>query len=115
MDKNPTENGIVLASLGLASRVFFGSAKLEAGVALRGAMAEAQDLLPVGARVEVVEMPPYLKTADPIPMLRPAHLIRLHEQGVILQRRLLGTYSVQFANGIFLIDRKYLALVGSRP
>ncbi|PIK85172.1 hypothetical protein SYN63AY4M2_01070 [Synechococcus sp. 63AY4M2] len=80
-----------------------------------GVMSEAQDLLPVGARVEVVEMPPYLKTADPMPMLRPAHLIRLHEQGVILQRRLLGTYSVQFANGIFLIDGKYLALVGSRP
>jgi hypothetical protein len=37
----------------------------------------------------------------------------LHEQGVILQRRLLGTYSVQFANGIFLIDGKYLAPVGS--
>ncbi|MFS8776573.1 DUF3148 domain-containing protein [Synechococcus sp. O70.2] len=77
-------------------------------------MAEPQDLLPVGARVEVVEMPPYLKTADPIPMLRPAHLIRLHEQGVIRQRRMLGTYCVQFANGLFLIDGKYLAPVGSR-
>jgi hypothetical protein len=77
-------------------------------------MAEPQDLLPVGARVEVVEMPPYLKTADPIPMLRPAHLIRPHEQGVIRQRRMLGTYCVQFANGLFLIDGKYLAPVGSR-
>ena len=77
-------------------------------------MAEPQDLLPVGARVEVVEMPPHLKTADPIPMLRPAHLIRLHEQGVIRQRRMLGTYCVQFANGLFLIDGKYLAPVGSR-
>ena len=76
-------------------------------------MSEAQGLLPVGATVQVVEMPPYLKTADPMPMLRPAHLIRLHEQGVILQRRLLGTYSVQFANGIFLIDGKYLAPLGS--
>lgn len=76
-------------------------------------MSEVQGLLPVGATVQVVEMPPYLKTADPMPMLRSANLIQLHEQGVVLQRRLLGTYSVQFANGIFLIDGKYLALVGS--
>ncbi|WP_414357241.1 NAD(P)H dehydrogenase assembly family protein, partial [Synechococcus sp. R55.3] len=30
-------------------------------------MSEAQGLLPVGATVQVVEMPPYLKTADPMP------------------------------------------------
>ncbi len=76
-------------------------------------MAEGEKPFPVGAVVQVVAMPPFLKTADPVPMLRSAHLIRLHEQGVVVQRRLLNTYSVQFANGTFLIDGKYLAAVGS--
>jgi len=76
-------------------------------------MAKPQELLPVGTRVEVVEIPPYLKTADPVPRLRPAHLIQLHEQGVIRQQRMLGTYCVQFASGLFLIEGKYLRPLGA--
>ncbi|WP_414358492.1 NAD(P)H dehydrogenase assembly family protein, partial [Synechococcus sp. R55.3] len=43
------------------------SPKLETAAGWTPIMSEAQGLLPVGATVQVVEMPPYLKTADPMP------------------------------------------------
>ncbi|MDB9457694.1 DUF3148 domain-containing protein, partial [Dolichospermum circinale CS-545/17] len=30
---------------------------------------------PIGSKVRVVSLPPYLKTAEPMPMLRPADVI----------------------------------------
>ncbi|WP_017326178.1 regulatory protein SipA [Synechococcus sp. PCC 7336] len=63
----------------------------------------------VGDVVKIVELPPFLKTADPMPMLRPATLVRLGEEGRVLEMRPAGYYSVRFANGTFLVDGKYLA------
>ncbi|MGK7912387.1 MAG: DUF3148 domain-containing protein [Synechococcus sp.] len=65
----------------------------------------------VGDIVKIVQQPPFLKTADPMPMLRSAELVRLEEEGRVEEIRPAGYYSVRFANGVFLIDRKYLDVV----
>jgi len=66
----------------------------------------------VGDRVRLVASPPYLKTADPMPMLRSANLIPLGEEGVVLARRPGGYWVVRFANGAFLLENQYLNFVG---
>ena len=61
--------------------------------------------------MRVVAMPPYVKTAEPIPMLRPPNLIRLGEEGVVLDRRPGGYWGVRFEKGAFLIDTQYIEAV----
>ncbi len=56
-------------------------------------------------------MPPYVKTAEPMPMLRPPNLIRLGEEGVVLDRRPGGYWGVRFEKGAFLIDSQYIEAV----
>jgi len=41
----------------------------------------------IGNRVRVVALPPYVKTAEPKPMLRPPNVIQIGEEGVVLDRR----------------------------
>lgn len=65
----------------------------------------------VGQKVRVVAMPPYVKTAEPMPMLRPPNLIRLGEEGVVLDRRPGGYWGVRFEKGAFLIDTQYIEAV----
>jgi len=65
----------------------------------------------VGDRVRVVVLPPYVKTAAPMPMLRPANLIALGEEGIVVDRRPGGFRSVRFANGAFLLDSQYLEAI----
>lgn len=65
----------------------------------------------VGERVRVIALPPYIKTADPMPMLRPPNVIQLGEEGVILDRRPGGYWGIRFTNGAFLIDSQYLESV----
>lgn len=43
-----------------------------------------EEAFAVGDRVRLVELPPYVKTAEPMPMLRPASILTLGEEGVIL-------------------------------
>lgn len=62
----------------------------------------------VGDRVRLSDVPPYVKTADSMPMLRPPNVVKLGEEGIVLDRRLGGLLSVRFAKGAFLIDSKYL-------
>jgi len=62
----------------------------------------------VGQRVRVVALPPYLKTAEPMPMLRPPDIICLGEEGVILDRRPGGYWGVRFTKGALLIDSQYI-------
>ncbi len=66
----------------------------------------------IGDKVRLSALPPYLKTAEPMPMLRPAHLLQLGEQGVILDRRPGGYWGVRFAAGAYLIDGKFLEAAG---
>ena len=41
----------------------------------------------IGERVRVVALPPYVKTAEPMPMLRPPDVIYIGEEGVVIDRR----------------------------
>lgn len=62
----------------------------------------------VGDRVRVVALPPYVKTAEPMPMLRPPDVIRLGEEGIVLDRRPGGFWGVRFTKGAFLMDSQYI-------
>lgn len=62
----------------------------------------------VGSKVKLVALPSYLKTAEPMPMLRPANLLELGAEGVILDRRPGGYWGVRFPQGAFLLESQYL-------
>jgi len=65
----------------------------------------------VGDRVRVIALPRYVKTAEPMPMLRPPNVIHLGEEGVILDRRPGGYWGVRFTKGAFLMDSQYIESV----
>ena len=64
----------------------------------------------IGDKVRLVALPPYFKTAEPMPMLRPQNVVRLGETGVILDRRPGNFWSVRFKRGAYLLDSQYLEL-----
>lgn len=66
------------------------------------------DAFSIGDRVRLVALPPYIKTADPMPMLRSSSLVTLGEEGIILDRRPGNYWSVRFTKGAYLIDHQYL-------
>lgn len=57
----------------------------------------------LGAMVCLSERPAYLKTADPMPMLRPPDLVDADEVGQVVAQRSLDTLAVRFRRGTFLI------------
>ena len=65
-------------------------------------------LFTVGDRVRLTSLPPYFKTADPMPMLRPPDVLRVGDEGIILDRRTGGYWGVRFDRGAFLVDSQYL-------
>ncbi len=65
----------------------------------------------VGDKVKVTVLPPYLKTAEPMPMLRPPSVVEVGEEGTVIDRRPGGYWGVRFANGAFLVESKYLEVV----
>ncbi|MEL6157797.1 MAG: DUF3148 domain-containing protein [Cyanobacteria bacterium J06623_5] len=69
----------------------------------------------VGDRVRIQTLPPYLKSAEPMPMLRPPDLVAIGEEGTILSRKPGGYLGVRFSRGAFLIDAKYLELADATP
>jgi hypothetical protein len=72
-------------------------------------MSESPEFV-VGDRVRVIALPPYVKTAEPMPMLRPPNVISLGEEGIVINRRPGGFWSVRFSQGMFLMDSQYLEL-----
>jgi hypothetical protein len=64
--------------------------------------------LQVGDRVRLTASPPYIKTAEPIPMLRPSSVVQVDEEGVILARQPGNTWSVRFQKGAYLLEASYL-------
>jgi Protein of unknown function (DUF3148) len=62
----------------------------------------------IGDRVRIVVMPPYVKTAEPMPMLRPPTVVQLGEEGVVLDRRPGNFWGVRFSRGAFLMDSQYI-------
>jgi hypothetical protein len=65
----------------------------------------------VGDRVRLIASPPYFKTAEPMPMLRPPDTLPVGEEGTILNCQPGGYWSVKFNKGAFLIEAKYLEQV----
>lgn len=61
-----------------------------------------------GDRVRLVTLPPYVKTADPMPMLRPPTVLKQGEEGVVVKRRSADYWVVQFQSGTFLMEARYL-------
>jgi len=67
----------------------------------------------VGSKVRLISLPPYLKTAEPMPMLRPADLLEIGAEGVVMDRRPGNYWGVRFERGAFLMENQYIELLGS--
>ena len=65
--------------------------------------------LAIGDLVRLKRSLPYLKTADPMPMLRPADLVAMDEMGEVVGLRPLNTVAVRFRRGIFLVASEALS------
>lgn len=65
----------------------------------------------IGEKVRLIASPPYFKTADPMPMLRPPETVSVGEEGIILDSRPGGYWGVRFSRGAFLVDSQYLEAV----
>ncbi len=62
-------------------------------------------------KVRVIALPPYVKTAESMPILRPPHVIELGEEGVILDQRPGGYWGIRFQKGAFLLESQYIEAV----
>jgi hypothetical protein len=62
----------------------------------------------VGDRVCLLQSVPYLKTADPMPMLRPPDLISNGEVGSVSEIRPRDQLAVRFRRGTFLVAARDL-------
>lgn len=62
----------------------------------------------IGEKVKLIVLPPYLKTAEPMPMLRPSDIIEIGAEGVILDRRPCDYWGVKFPQGSFLMEDQYI-------
>ena len=62
----------------------------------------------IGDKVRLTEAPSYLKTADPMPMLRPPDLISADEQGEVVALHPADTLAVRFRRGTFLLAASVL-------
>jgi hypothetical protein len=65
----------------------------------------------VGDRVQLTALPPFIKSADPMPTLRSANVLALGEVGTILDRRPGGYWAVRFVSGAFLLESQYFATI----
>jgi hypothetical protein len=69
----------------------------------------------VGEQVRLAQRPPYLKSADPMPMLRPPDLIDEGETGVVVELRALEQRAVRFRRGTFLLTVGQLRPIALPP
>ena len=58
----------------------------------------------IGDRLRLKQQLFYLKTADPMPMLRPSDLVSLDEVGEVVALHPLDTVAVRFRRGTYLIS-----------
>ena len=63
----------------------------------------------IGDKVSLSGPLSFLKTSDPMPMLRPPDLVSLDEVGVIVGIRPLDVFEVKFRRGTFLIPLAHLS------
>jgi hypothetical protein len=77
-------------------------------------MNNEQKILKVGDRVKIIALPSYIKTAEPMPMLRPPHLLTIGEEGVIMERRPGGYWGIRFTQGAFLLESQYITVISDQ-
>jgi Protein of unknown function (DUF3148) len=65
----------------------------------------------IGTNVQIIALPTYLKTADPMPMLRSPSVLELGSIGVIIDRQPGNYWAVKFRQGAFLLEDRYLDVV----
>ena len=65
----------------------------------------------VGDRCRLITRQSYLKTADPMPMLRPPDLVEAGEVGEVVALHPLETIAVRFRRGAFLLALDQLEAV----
>jgi len=68
-------------------------------------------LLKVGDKIRVIKLPPYLKTAEPMPMLKSASELAMGEEGVILSPKPRGYWAIRFTQKAFLLESQYFEKV----
>lgn len=68
-----------------------------------------------GDRVRLCQSPPYLKTADPMPMLRSAGELPVGSVGMVRDRRPGGVWAVRFDQGAYLLGPAYLERLPHPP
>lgn len=76
-------------------------------------MNNEQKILKIGDRVKIVALPTYIKTAEPMPMLRPPNLLTIGEEGVIMERRPGGYWGIRFTQGAFLLESQYITVISN--
>jgi hypothetical protein len=69
----------------------------------------------IGANVRLVTLPTYLKTADPMPMLRSPSCLEVGSIGIIIDRQPGNYWVVKFAKSAFLLEDRYLEVVTGEP
>jgi hypothetical protein len=69
----------------------------------------------VGEAVRLRSVPTYLKSADPMPMLRPADLVDADEVGRVESIRAKDHLAVRFRRGAFLLTVPQLVGVSETP
>lgn len=69
----------------------------------------------IGSKVRVVALPAYVKTAEPMPMLRPPNVIHIGEEGIVIDRRPGGYWGIRFTRGAFLLDSQYIESTDTPP
>ena len=65
----------------------------------------------IGEKVTLKVPMPYLKSIDPISTLRPADLVSLDEEGIIIGIRAKDLLEVKFRRGNFLIPADRLMVI----
>lgn len=65
----------------------------------------------IGDRIKITSLPDYIKTAEPMPMLRPPDLLTIGEHGTIMDRRPGGYWGIRFTQGAFLLESQYIEVI----
>jgi Protein of unknown function (DUF3148) len=67
----------------------------------------------IGATIRIVALPTYLKTADPMPILRAPSLLSIGDLGLIIDRKPGNYWVVKFDRSSFLLEDRYLEVVNA--
>jgi hypothetical protein len=66
-----------------------------------------------GDMIRIISLPTHLKTAEPMPMLRPPNLLTVGDLGQIVDRKPGNYWVVKFVRGAFLLEDRYFEAVES--